>query len=478
MSNSKNKIRTVDTFLNADESEVSNEKKSQTKKLNTLDLIKENIGNEASQAFVKIFRSSSCIFKMFWFTCLMAACSLSAFFMIQSLITFVTYEVSTNTRTIFETASLFPRITYCNKNPFNTKYSFESLEKIGNYNDMLYAMNYVLNDSEKLSLQHPFDKVLVDCSFNNEKCTISDFLREFDPNLGNCFSFNSGFNASKHLVSLKESVRAGSTYGLKLTLYVNFYEYLTKYNQYTGAVIKIGNSSYSTINFGPEISPGYKTNLIVSRVFEESLPKPYSQCDIPNDAEYHISSDLYNRIRASEYEYTQQICYNACVHKKLLELCNCVRPNEQTFFPEAKVCSLKDACLKNFTSTLFNYRDKCFEWCPLQCNRSQYLTTLSVIPISIDFSSTVKSSFASDFITRPINFENARNSIARIYIFYDSLSYIKSVEQARSGSVLELAANIGGILGLFLGVSVLSFFEFIEVLIELCISHLKLNKST
>ena len=473
MSKIKNKIK-VKAFLNEAGSQIANEKITPKTKLSTLDLIKETIGNEAAQAFVKIFRSTSCFKKIFWVTCLIAACSLSAFFVIQSLITFVTYEVSTNTRTIFEMTSLFPRITYCNKNPFNTKYSFESLEKIGNYNDMLYAMNYVLNDSEKLRLQHPFDKVLVECNFNNEKCTINDFLREFDSNLGNCYSFNAVFNSTKHSVSLRESVRAGSTYGLKLTLYVNFYENLTKYNQYVGAVIKIGNSSYSTINFGPEISPGYKTNLIVSRVFEEVLPKPYSQCDIPNDASYQISSDLYDRIRASEYEYTQQICYNACVHKKLVERCNCVRPNEQTFFPEAKVCSLKDACLKNFTSAFFNYRENCFEWCPLQCNRSQYLTTLSVIPLSIDFSSTVKGNFASDFITRPINFENAKNSIARIYIFYDSLSYIKSVEQARSGSVLELAANIGGILGLFLGVSLLSFFELIEVLIGLCcISHLK-----
>jgi len=79
-----------------------------------------------------------------------------------------------------------------------------------------------------------------------------------------------------------------------------------------------------------------------------------------------------------------------------------------------------------------------------------------------------KPSLAEDFLNvSSIDATRAKNSIVRIYVLYESLGYIESVEMAQTGSVLTLAANIGGILSLFLGVSVLSLFEFIEVLIEI-----------
>ena len=79
-----------------------------------------------------------------------------------------------------------------------------------------------------------------------------------------------------------------------------------------------------------------------------------------------------------------------------------------------------------------------------------------------------KASLAEDFLNvSSIDAARARNSIVRIYVLYESLGYIESMEMAMQGSVLTLAANIGGILSLFLGVSVLSLFELFEVLIEI-----------
>ena len=210
--------------------------------IKVIDLIKETIGNETAQATIKIIKTPHKVIKLFWIVCLFAACSLAAFFVIQSLITFVTYKVQTNVRTIFETSSLFPKITYCNKNPFNTKYAFDTLEPLNaSYAEMLFHVNYNMSESERLRLQHPFDTVLIECAFNGEKCTANDFTYEFDPNLGNCYSFNSGFNATTGMpVKLRKSIRAGSPYGLRLGVYVNWYEKLSKYNDYFGCIIKIG----------------------------------------------------------------------------------------------------------------------------------------------------------------------------------------------------------------------------------------------
>ena len=176
-------------------------------------------------------------------------------------------------------------------------------------------------------------------------------------------------------------------------------------------------------------------------------------------------SDIYNRIRHSNYAYTQQLCLGACLYKQLIDACQCVKPNELTFYTEARPCLLDDKCMSNFTKTYFDYKH-CS--CPLQCNRTQYLFSMSMLPLTANFANYLQRNFADDFVTRNVDAENSSKSVSRIYVFYDTLAYTKSIETATSGSVLDLIANVGGILGLFLGVSLLSLFEAFEILIDIC----------
>ncbi len=73
-----------------------------------------------------------------------------------------------------------------------------------------------------------------------------------------------------------------------------------------------------------------------------------------------------------------------------------------------------------------------------------------------------------DFVNRSINGETIRNSMVRLHVFYETLAYTESVEMVSRSSILSLAANIGGILSLFLGISVLSLFEVVELIIQIC----------
>ena len=95
------------------------------------------------------------------------------------------------------------------------------------------------------------------------KCTSLEFIKEYDKALGICYIFNSGLNGTLRNVPTKESLRAGSQYGLRLTFYTNFYEKLINFYDiaYYGIIIKIGNSSYSNYDYGHELSPGFKTSV-------------------------------------------------------------------------------------------------------------------------------------------------------------------------------------------------------------------------
>ena len=151
---------------------------------------------------------------------------------------------------------------------------------------------------------------------------------------GNCFSFNTGFDSLGQKIPLKSSIRAGSQYGLKLTLYVNYYELIaSKYSTYMGAIIKIGNSSYEDTSFGIETQPGLKTNIQIDRVIQKTLPKPFSNCDIDNENErYESTSDLYNLIKNSNYQYSQQLCFEVCSFREVIKQCNCTVSNKFVIF--------------------------------------------------------------------------------------------------------------------------------------------------
>jgi hypothetical protein len=126
----------------------------------------------------------------------------------------------------------------------NLTLTVDQLKLISNRND---------SNIDRDRLQHSFEDILIDCSFNNIDCTHRDFTKYFDRNLGTCFEFNSGRDENSNIVELKRTMRAGSLYGLKLTLYGNFYEKLIAYNRYLGLIISVSNSSYLELKDGVEV---------------------------------------------------------------------------------------------------------------------------------------------------------------------------------------------------------------------------------
>jgi hypothetical protein len=203
-------------------------------------LLKEVLYNSTAQAVLKIFFTRSKLIKFIWIICLALTLSTCAPLLIRNFMSYFSYEVITTSRTIFETPTLFPKVTICNRNLFTTKYAFELLSS-SNYTDVVYKMyNNYFNESERNKLTHEFGDILLACNFNGQICTHADFVPEFFKD-SNCMSFNTGRNATNQNVPRRQSFRAGSSYGLKLTLYVNFYENLTRFNKYVGASIKIGN---------------------------------------------------------------------------------------------------------------------------------------------------------------------------------------------------------------------------------------------
>ena len=63
--------------------------------------------------------------------------------------------------------------------------------------------------------------------------------------------------------------------------------------------------------------------------------------------------------------------------------------------------------------------------------------------------------------------ESVRQSIVRVTIFYESLSYTETNENPSNLSMLFFLGTVGGIVSLFLGINVLSSLELLEAIIDI-----------
>jgi hypothetical protein len=463
-------------------------------------LIKKTLYNSSAQAIIKLVETPFISLKIFLSVCLIISSGLSSFLIIQLILDYLNYEVSTTSRTLYETPALFPQITVCNVNPFTTHYAAEFIKKINQdlYPDVdifnedqmkklnfsmknvfinkiknfaRYKMNS-LNETEKKKLSHSLQDMMPSCYFNQKECLVNDFDWYFDPYYGNCWTFNS--------VQKLTSSFPGEFYGFRMDLYINYCDKLNTINSYSGglgALIRIANSSYLT-NFYPrdgiKLEPGQVTSISLRRSFKFSLPKPYSNCLIDNITNGAFKSELFDLIRESRYLYTQPTCFLLCLQRAILLKCNCIDPVLISLFSNATQCLTKvqTDCMSNLQSDVNDFvYEKCQTGCPLECYLQQFYESLSSYELMpkyyLDYLKA-HSNLSDDFATSEIDLDSVRKSFVYFRIFYKVLSYEITTESPQT-NLIWLFIGFASNLGILLGLNVFSLFEPIIVLIEICL---------
>jgi len=211
----------------------------------------------------------------------------------------------------------------------------------------------------------------------------------------------------------------------------------------------------------------------MQRRFTSKLPKPYSECDIDNENPDHFDSPYYKLISNSPYQYSQELCVLQCMQEKVIQRCKSSIPYFVSLYNNSldykSWCAGKtlnsDEIISIEPSVL-----NCLPYCPLECNSTEFkLSTTSQAYTGKMFEYIVEKTpeFASDFIS-PITTETASNKFVQLNLYYDSLTFTTSSDTP-SMDVVAFLGNVGGTLGLFLGVSALSVCELIHVIVESCI---------
>ncbi len=256
-----------------------------------------------------------------------------------------------------------------------------------------------------------------------------------------CEIFNDNQNDLAVPIIPLSSQEYGSRSGLQLKLY--------SLNVTKGIEVFISNHSQNVLTDPRVISPGMRTTFVIKRIFEQRLPSPYNNCQM------NVTGS--EKLDALKKPYYQSECLVYCKFYLIAEKCQLL--DKFLEFSYLYYISYEFEYLFNLTvinscqlllinKTENNYaRNKirsCEKICPLECNSFSFAISEFAFKLA-------DGQFPRDY--------------AELNIYYETF-YYTVISQSAKISEDALWATIGGLIGLFLGASVLSLGEIIELMLN------------
>lgn len=372
---------------------------------------------------------------------------------------------------------VFPAVTIWNINPVrlsavnaSTEYYEAVCSRRPNVNDeMVFSKQGLPEDwtpEWRVSAAHQLSEMLLECEFKGVPCSVNDFDVALTPTPN--VRWGVGYTFNFH--STTKTATVGSRGGLHMALDIQLEEYCPRtwgsgfrvqFHDHEDLPTDEIARSHIDPHLGVTVSPGSRWSFALRRIEHHALGEPYGPPCID--------------LRGGD-EYPDPLATFDCVEE------NC--PNsDASNITEINLLSHEDPCVREcFEPRTFRFCDGAtFEYdlggevLDLHIPDGQSLTEqdLDILREStlvgnhINESSTVRDAKEiQDHLSR---------DIVVLDVFYKELLY-EDREVVPQSSIWVLFAEIGGILGLFLGVSMVTIFEAFEISSILCCSFA--DKST
>ncbi|XP_077988551.1 epithelial sodium channel subunit beta-like [Glandiceps talaboti] len=330
-----------------------------------------------------------------------------------------------------------------------------------------------LDEDVRIELGHQAESFIVNCSWQGNSCSSDNFTVFSDSMYGNCFTFNGLGSDYTYTTSFP-----GPLYGLSLQLFIEQHEYLPDYEPSSKAGVRITIHDQNKMPFPQDnaytIAPGYATSIGVRRVEVQRQPDPYSDC-------VQLTDSAYENIYMQTYGvgYSVQTCMKSCYQYHVIDRCGCADP----YYPyDNKLFSSCDS--KNTTQMYckalveYNYTIQTEDIscdCPQACTDISFTSELSSAswPSKSSLTSILNQLSTSSPSLAQLILEDTQNdtgavsdNLLRLDIYYQELNYELLVYEP-SYVWTDLGSDFGGLIGLWIGVSVLTCFEFLEFVFDL-----------
>ena len=368
----------------------------------------------------------------------------------------------------------FPAVTVCNLNIF----SREELDKrnltklIGNatrivrrkdaescennLQESLSESNVNLSSIQfeelMISARDDVKHLILDCYFAGQQC--GNLVEVFEPvltELGMCYMFNSG----RRKLRVK-SRGIGQRQGLQLLIRINQSDYATPFD--AGVKVAIHNHSEPPLPADRGIGVPTGRSALIS----------IKEQDIENNAGLHCRSNsnlsTFRFLKGEYSAYSESACLVDCVHSTIARECECVsarsfyRP-DTTYHSRLPDCTLgKVCCVLDVLTSPSNCP------CPVACKSLLFEATVSYSYFPADYTSQM---LAGSLNATPAEF--SANSL-EVNVYFETLN-IETQTTDEAYSFVALLSDIGGQVGLFLGLSVISVLQFGDWIIKMIRGH-------
>jgi hypothetical protein len=417
-------------------------------------------------------------------------------------ISFFNYDVLINMEFKTEMPTDFPAVTICNLNPIDRTKAKTYINQVLNASDLNYVRNTFLIDIDPSTVLNlvkssiisdpnlnysnfgfSLDYMLLTCQFNGYSCNKSDFITRYNYDYGNCFTFNSGYDSNGNQIPIKQISEAGSDKSFKIELFLGDEFIQSEFLLNSGARVIVHNQSVTPIftSEGRDVASGYLSNIGLTRSFFNKLNQPYSDCisntSDPNSFNSIFYKSIFNILNIKTYR--QKNCLQLCLQEYINNQCQCLDGSLPNIYNQSKICNNLTTlhCIQDNKSKYFSNNtlvSQCYKYCPLECSSSSFLYSGSIsrypsmyyVNYLQNRLNILSKILEPNQTTKYLNSNNITKNIVFINVFYDDLltTFIQEIP-AIDGDFL--IGNLGGYIGLFAGLTVLSFVEILELLIEL-----------
>jgi hypothetical protein len=432
----------------------------------------------------RIKRSKNLYLRFLWLFCLTASAVYCVYSIVVSIMAYRKYEKFTSTEIIKESSSNFPAISFCyykmlnklsqrdfqqtfsNNEQTNDIYDYvnENLLSMQNANRTDFNQTLDLADQRLVGLT--LKNILISCVYNRRQCFEKDFSSFFHPIHGNCFTFNNNLNGS-----IKTSRIQGPGNGLTLELLVGTSNEKNDFLSNDGIILVVHNQTKIPFFDSDRIliNTGVETDLKINRNFISKLGPPFNDCLEENTKNTFKSEIMDHIVNDLNKTYSQQHCYSLCMQKYIIDECNCSSIWLPINYKNTKFCNYKKIdCITYATRQIFSKKKNsvCIKQCPLECNIIEYKISSSRISFPSEYYKRQLIKNNKKINSSGVSYSEIQNSMLKINIFYESLTY-NLIKESESLTIETLFANIGGTLSLTLGISISSVIEIAELVISL-----------
>ena len=182
-----------------------------------------------------------------------------------------------------------------------------------------------------------------------------------------------------------------------------------------------------------------------------------------------FGSSYFKTVFKSNQTYTQKDCFNLCLQDTLIQRCGCYSAQFNPLNSTVQCLNaVQVVCVIKTTKEYYNsdFSLKCSKYCPLECESITYSVSMSFAdyPNPQYATNAALNSPLKSQISNNTAYDILKKSLVSINVFYSDLKYT-SVSQIPKVSLEDLISNIGGTLGLFIGISFLSFIEIFDMIL-------------